>query len=226
MPLNEQDKQEIAQLIARAIADAKEPPPPKTKPPLPTRFMVAGADVNTVGHAGPNLPQIVNFQSGFSASQSAGTENQLNVIATGGGSGSIITTEFDGVPSVPTTSMIFPNGTVVNAGGGNAQVNVEPAGAVAAHLAASDPHPQYENETSLAAEPFVTYGPSANLTSARQYINAGAAIPSNATSPDGGFFYHTGTDALYVNDTITWRAPQAMKVYTSLGESPSTGDSF
>ena len=82
MPLDEQDKQEIAQLIARAIADAKEPPPQMPKPPPPTRFMVAGADINTLGHAGPTLPQIVNLASGFTASQPAGTGNQLNVSTT------------------------------------------------------------------------------------------------------------------------------------------------
>ena len=63
----------------------------KIKRGAPTRFLLAGADVNLddagaeVGFQGPTLPDIWNFDSGFSADLETGDGRQVNIQALGGG---------------------------------------------------------------------------------------------------------------------------------------------
>lgn len=78
------------------------------------------------------------------------------------------------------------------------------------------------------SEPYVIYAPTANLPSARQYINVGVAFPSSAASPDGSFYWDINANALYINDlgSLAWRMPLKFRVYTSLGETPVSGVAF
>lgn len=78
----------------------------------------------------------------------------------------------------------------------------------------------------LANAPYVTYGPAtASLPNSRQYVEVTTGVPS-AAAQEGAYRFQSDANDLWFYNGAAWQVPMRFRVYTSLGESPSTGVSF